>query len=73
LALLHLSGAFQGTGAAPARTAETKGCMRKARVVAKDVDKVARTQAETVLILRMVGSILTRGFFGRMRWLLMGR
>lgn len=47
--------------------------MRKPRIVARDVDKVARNQAETVLILRMVGSILTRGFWGRMRWLLFGK
>lgn len=47
--------------------------MRKPRVVARDVDRIANNQAETVLILRLVGSILTRGFLGRMRWLLFGK
>lgn len=47
--------------------------MRKPRLLAKDVSQVARNQAEAILIQRLVVGILTRGFWGRLKWLVLGR
>jgi hypothetical protein len=47
--------------------------MRKERLVSRDLEKVARNQVESVMVQRIVVSILTRGFFGRMKWLVLGK
>lgn len=47
--------------------------MRKLRFVAKDVSKIADVQDDTVRVMRAMADILTRGFWGRMRWLFIGR
>jgi|WetSurSiteA1Bulk_404760.scaffolds.fasta_scaffold143285_2 hypothetical protein len=47
--------------------------MKKLRTVVKNIDRLVRHQADTTELVQLVGRILTRGFFGRMKWLLFGR